>query len=69
MTGGTASLLLSCCCCCYSQLTTTVLDLVALQGFELATPSSVLTEGDGGRAGNESYFSEFGGFRSLHKAK
>jgi hypothetical protein len=40
-----------------------------LQGFELATPSSVLTEGDKGRAGNESYFSEFGGFRSLHKAK
>ncbi|KAF6256171.1 U4/U6 small nuclear ribonucleoprotein [Scenedesmus sp. NREL 46B-D3] len=40
-----------------------------VQGFELATPSSVLTEGDKGRAGNESYFSEFGGFRSLHKAK
>lgn len=40
-----------------------------VQGFELATPSSVLTEGEQGRGGNESYFSEFGGFRSLHKAK
>jgi hypothetical protein len=46
-----------------------LLHLPGCQGFELATPSSVLTEGDKGRAGNESYFSEFGGFRSLHKTQ
>eukprot|EP00878_Enallax_costatus_P019722 GHUV01020815.1.p1 GENE.GHUV01020815.1~~GHUV01020815.1.p1 ORF type:complete len:423 (+),score=111.92 GHUV01020815.1:457-1725(+) len=37
-----------------------------VQGFELATPSSVITESDN-RAGTESYFSEYGGFRSLQK--
>jgi hypothetical protein len=38
------------------------------QGFELATPTNALTEAEKERSGTESYFSEFGGFRSLHKA-
>jgi len=38
-----------------------------LQGFELATPTNALTDADKERSGTESYFSEFGGFRSLHK--
>lgn len=37
------------------------------QGFELATPTNAITE-DKERSGTESYFSELGGFRSLHKA-
>lgn len=38
-----------------------------VQGFELATPTNALTDADKERSGTESYFSEFGGFRSLHK--
>jgi hypothetical protein len=38
-----------------------------VQGFELATPIHALTEADNIRSGTESYFSEYGGFRSLQK--
>jgi hypothetical protein len=44
------------------------LALLSSQGFELATPTNALTDADKARSGTESYFSEFGGFRSLHKA-
>lgn len=41
--------------------------LLPPQGFELATPTNALTESEKARSGTESYFSEFGGFRSLQK--
>ncbi len=57
--GSTRSILVLTCLCAACT--------ACAQGFELENPLAKAAELDRARDGSESYFSEFGGFRSLQK--